>query len=133
MVTVYDLSTGRQPIPRTEISTLPRAVGNASTRTSGFRRQQGLFRALRRTHRRFVVEMPSLSPRPHAADRDLAAKPTQASNADQGYLMMEEDCFEIWIQLCRTSLAEPSDGSSIAKRVTPKKIGGTDLASPTSS
>src|SRR5271165_5467918 len=34
--------------------------------------------------------MPSLSPRPHAADRDLAAKPTQASNADQGYLMMEK-------------------------------------------
>jgi Putative transposase len=31
---------------RTEISTLPRIVGHAGTRTSGFRSQQGLFRAL---------------------------------------------------------------------------------------
>jgi len=38
----------------------------------------------------FVVGMPSLSPRSHARDRDLAAKPTQPSNADQGYLMMEK-------------------------------------------
>jgi len=33
-----------------------------------------------------------------------------------------EDCFGIQIQLCRTSLAEPSDGSSVAKRVIQKKI-----------
>src|ERR1700752_3448803 len=37
--------------------------------------------------------MPSLSPRSHAGDRDLAAKPTQACNADQGYLMMERIAF----------------------------------------
>jgi integrase/recombinase XerD len=30
-------------------------------------------------------------------------------------------------------LAEPSDGSSVARRVIPKKISGTDLISPTSS
>jgi hypothetical protein len=29
-----------------EISTLPRTVGHAGTRTSGFRSRQGLFRAL---------------------------------------------------------------------------------------
>src|ERR1700736_5756819 len=34
----------------------------------------------------------------------------------------EEDCFGIQIQLCRTSLAEPSEGNSVAKRVIPKKI-----------
>src|ERR1700745_1316736 len=34
--------------------------------------------------------MSSLSPRSHARDPDLAAKPTQASHADQGYLMMEK-------------------------------------------
>src|SRR5215471_21467571 len=32
--------------------------------------------------------MPGLSPRSHARDPNLAAKPGQASNADQGYLMM---------------------------------------------
>jgi hypothetical protein len=37
--------------------------------------------------------MSSLSPRSHAGDRDLAAKPTQACNADQGYLMMERTAF----------------------------------------
>ena len=34
--------------------------------------------------------MPGLSPRSHARNRDSAAKPTQASNADQGYLMMDK-------------------------------------------
>jgi hypothetical protein len=34
--------------------------------------------------------MPGLSPRSHARDRDLSAKPKQACNADQGYLMMEK-------------------------------------------
>ena len=36
----------------------------------------------------FVVGMPGLSSRSHAGDRDLAAKPTQESDADQGYLMI---------------------------------------------
>ena len=34
--------------------------------------------------------MPGLSPRSHARDRGLAAKPTQESDADQGYFMMEK-------------------------------------------
>jgi hypothetical protein len=49
------------------------------------------------------------------------AKPTQASNPDQGYLMME-DCFGIQLQPLRTSLAQASHGSSVAKRVIPTKI-----------
>jgi hypothetical protein len=36
------------------------------------------------------VAMSGLSPRPYACDPNLAAKPIQASNADQGYLMMEK-------------------------------------------
>jgi hypothetical protein len=72
-----------QPIPRREIDTLSRIAGYAGTRSNRFRSQQGLFRALRRTHRIFLVGMPSLSPRSHAGDANLAAKPTLASNADQ--------------------------------------------------
>jgi hypothetical protein len=34
--------------------------------------------------------MPGLSPRSHADDRDLAAKPTPVSHTNQGYLMMEK-------------------------------------------
>src|ERR1700719_5414588 len=37
--------------------------------------------------------MPSLSPRSHAGDRDLGARPAQAGNADQGYLMMKRSAF----------------------------------------
>lgn len=47
--------------------------------------------------------------------------------------MMEKICFGIQIQLCRTSLAEPSEGRSVAKRVIPKKIGATELVSQASS
>jgi hypothetical protein len=35
----------------------------------------------------------SVPPRLHAGDRVLAAKPTQACNADQGYLVMERTAF----------------------------------------
>jgi len=35
-------------------------------------------------------ECPVCSPRSHACDRGLAAKPAQASNADQGYLIMQK-------------------------------------------
>jgi hypothetical protein len=35
--------------------------------------------------------------------------------------MMEKTALGIQIQLCRTSLAEPSDGSSVAKRASRRK------------
>src|ERR1700688_4903669 len=68
-----------QPIPGTEISTLPRTLGHANARTTSLGNRQGLSRALRRTHRLFVVAVPGLSPRPNAGDPDLAATSTQAS------------------------------------------------------
>ena len=68
-----------QPIPGTEISTLPRTLGHANARTTSLGNRQGLSRALRRTHRLFVVAVPGLSPRPNAGDQDLAATSTQAS------------------------------------------------------
>jgi hypothetical protein len=46
--------------------------------------------------------------------RDLVAKPTQACNVDQGSLMMERTALGSEIQLCRTSLAGPNDGSIFA-------------------
>jgi hypothetical protein len=43
----------------------------------------------------------------------------------------EEDSYEMQIKLLRASLAEPSGRSSVAKRVIPEKISGTDLIPPT--
>ena len=54
-------------------------------------------------------------------DRDLAAKPTQVSQHRSRIPHDGEDCFGIQIQLCRTSLAQPSEGSSVAKRGHPEK------------
>jgi len=42
--------------------------------------------------RLFVAGLPNLSPRPHAGDPDLAAKPTQAGG-DHGYLMIKWTVF----------------------------------------
>ena len=65
--------------------------------------------------------MPGLSPRPHACDPNLAAKLTQASNADQGYLMIEKTVLgsrsscaaHAWPNQARG--AELPDGSSSRK------------------
>ena len=48
------------------------------------------YRAQRLARCRDLLGMPSLSPRSYARDPNLAARPTQASNAYQGYLMMEK-------------------------------------------
>ena len=65
--------------------------------------------------------MSALSPRPHACDPNLAAKPIQASNADQGYLVMEKiasgsrsNCVaQAWLN--QASGAELPNGSSPRK------------------
>jgi integrase len=67
-----------QPIPGTEIGTLPRTLGHANARTTSLGNRQGLSRALRRTHWLFVVAVPSLSRRSYVGDPDLAAISTQA-------------------------------------------------------
>src|SRR5208283_504792 len=71
-----------------------------------------------------TVAVPSLSPRPHAGDPDLAAKCTQAG-VDR-YLVMKRVVMRSRAN-CSYRLAGPSDRSGVATRVIAKIFSVTDL------
>src|SRR6516162_4862940 len=67
------------------------------------------------------MAMPSLSPRSHADSPDLAAKPTHASNTDQGYLVMERTALRSRSNCAVQAWPDQATGAALPKGSSPIK------------
>src|SRR5208282_3135873 len=72
----------------------------------------------------FVVGVPGLSPRSHARDRDLAAKPTQESDADQGYFMVEKTALGSRSKCAAPASPNQATGATLPSGSFPRKSEG---------